>query len=206
LAGVAPDLAARGKVNGVIKVTSKQAGKEIGFDLTAQVAGLNAKLGSNELRQADVALRGSGQAAEFKRYRIDSAELRLTRQGQAALTLTTSGNCDTEKKNADLQLALDAAPVRLLEILPQPGISLAAGDIRMRSQLVRRGGEQQASGRIDLASLSGVYQGRNFRDLAAGADFDLAVTGTNDVNIRRAALALSPTRLAPTNAVQLQAG
>jgi uncharacterized protein involved in outer membrane biogenesis len=200
----APELGAQGKASGMIQVTSKQAGKQIGFDLIVLVAGLSARLGSNDVRQADIAIRAAGQAVEFKRYQIDSAELRLTRHGQAALALTTSGNCDPEKKEADLQLAIDAAPVRLFDILPQPGVSLSAGDIRVRSQFRRKGGEQQATARIDLASLSGVYQEKSFRDLAASADFDLTVTGTNHVNIRHASLALAPTRLALTNAAHLQ--
>ena len=96
-----------------LKVSSRQGGKQIGFDLNTDVANFSARLGSNQISQAEITLDAHGQAAEFKQITLSDYQLQVALQKQTALTAAGSGSYNLATGDADAQVKLSAEPARL---------------------------------------------------------------------------------------------
>ena len=117
-----------GNVNVTVKLSSQQAGKQLGFDLNSQINDLVARVGSNQTFQASVNLQAQGQAADFKRFSLSKYQLQITRQNQPLLMASGSGTYDLAETNADAQVALQTS-------LPGLGNAFAAA---RRELFIRR--------------------------------------------------------------------
>ena len=146
------DIATTGNVGLKLKVSSHQGGKQIGFDLNTDVANLTARLGSNQISQAEITLAAHGQAAEFKQITLSDYRLQVALQNQPALTVSGSGNYDLATGDADAQVKLPATLARLLAALPQPGMSISSGDVELNARVTQKQKTQTVTGDLSLAN------------------------------------------------------
>lgn len=166
--------ATAGDVGLKLNLTSHQGGKQIVFDLNSQVAHLTARLGSNQISQAAVDLSAQGQAAQFQRITLNACQAQVALQNQPALTASGSGNYDLATGAADLQVKLSAALARLLEALPQPGMSVSSGDLELNAHVTQKQKTQTLAGDLALDNFSGQIGKNNFHNYAGKFALDLA--------------------------------
>jgi uncharacterized protein involved in outer membrane biogenesis len=147
------NLAPAGTVGLKLKVLSQEGGKQIGFDLNANVADLAVRLGSNQISQVGITLGAQGQAAEFKQVALSNYEARVALRNQTALTAAGSGNYDLASGDADAQVKLSAALPPLLQALPQPGMSISSGDVELNARVTQKQKTQTVAGDLALTNL-----------------------------------------------------
>ena len=167
-------IAPAGNVGLKLDLTSQQGGKLIGFDLKSQVANFAARLGSNQISQAAVDLSAQGQATQFQQVALSAFKAQVALQNEPALTVSGSGNYDLATGGADLQVKLSAALARLLQALPQPGMSVASGDVALNAHITQKQKAQSLTGDLALDNFSGQIGKNAFQNYAGKFDFDLA--------------------------------
>ena len=166
--------ATAGDVGLKLNLTSHRGGKQIMFDLTSQAAHLTARLGSNQISQAAVDLSAQGVAAQFQRITLNACKAQVALQHQPALTVSGSGNYDLATGAADLQVKLSAALARLLQALPQPGLSVSSGDLELNAHVTQKQKTQTLAGELALDNFSGLIGKNNFQNYAGKFTLDLA--------------------------------
>ena len=80
------NVATAGNVGVKLKVSSHQGGKQIGFDLNTDVANLAARIGSNQVSQAEITLEAHGQAAEFKQITLSNYQFQVALQKRSPIS------------------------------------------------------------------------------------------------------------------------
>ena len=168
------DLASAGKVGLKVKVSSHQGGKQIGFDLNMDVANLAARLGGNQISQAEIILDAHGQAAEFKQISLSDYKLQVALQNQPALTAAGSGNFDLATGDADAQVKLTATLARLLQALPQPGMNISSGDVELNARVTQKQKTQTLAGDLSLANFNGQIGKNEFLGYSSQLKLDVA--------------------------------
>jgi hypothetical protein len=113
------------------------AGKQIAIQLDSRVANLGARFGSNQLKQANVALSLRAAVDDMKAFRLDDFLVRIGSQSQTAMTLTASGKGDIKQQNAEVALKVDADLARVTNFVALSGIP--AGHLKLATQIQQRG-------------------------------------------------------------------
>ena len=179
----------QGKANMTLDLVSRNSGKSLTFDFASLVDGLAAQFGSNQISQAAVRLRARGQVEQLNQVNLADSRFELARQNQPTLSATASGKITIDTKDADLQVAMETALPRLLEVAPQPDISVSSGSATMKARIIQKQQAQTITGNMALIDFTGAFGTNKFANL--GAAMDLDVTKQNDlVQIRKAAGAL----------------
>ncbi len=168
------DFATAGDVGVKLKVSSHQGGKQIGFDLSTDVANLAAKLGNNQISQAAITLAAHGQAMEFKQITLSNYQMQVVLQNQPALTASGSGNYDLATGDADAQVKLSATLARLLLALPQPGMSVSSGDMELSARITQKQKTQTLTGNLTLTNFNGQIGQNNFLGYGSQLKLDVA--------------------------------
>lgn len=181
----AADLAPAGLANLKVKLLSQQAGKQLTFDLDGSVRGLGAKLGEQQIANADVKLSVRGSAAELKQFKLEEYRAELTQQDQPALTLAGSGTFDSATQDADLQVVMEVTLVRLLAMFPQPDANLTGGTVELKGRVTSKQENQSVLGQLTLAKLNGQYGTYRFADFGGIVDLDVAMKA-KQLEIRKA--------------------
>ena len=176
-----------------MKLVSRQAGRELAFDIAAQVQNLGATVASNRLRDLSVSFAATGDSSEFKRHRLQSCRVELGRQGQPVGTVTASGAFDPTGNTNDITASADLFLSRLLAIVPQPGWEVSSGRAQMNTKVAQRGAAQTVSGTFGLGALTGRHGEMAFTNLEGNATFDIAMPSANVIDVQRFGLTLSPT-------------
>ena len=167
-------VATAGSVGVKLKVLSHQGGKQIGFDLNTDVANLAARIGSNQISQAEMTLAARGQAAEFKQITLSNYQFQVALQKQPALTVSGSGNYDLATGDADALVKLSAEPARLLQALPQPGMSISSGDVELNVRVAQKQKIQTLAGDLTLANFNGQIGSSGFSGCSSRLKLDVA--------------------------------
>jgi uncharacterized protein involved in outer membrane biogenesis len=170
------DAVSAGTVGLKLKVSSHQAGKQIGFDLNTDAAKLTLRLGSNQVSSAAVVLNAHGQAAEFKQIALSDYTLQVSLQNQPALTAAGSGNYDLATGDADAQVKLTAALARLLQAFPQPGMNISSGEVELNARVTQKQKNQTLAGDLSLANFSAQVGKNEFLGYASQLKLDVAVS------------------------------
>ena len=186
----AADLAPAGQVSAKLKLLSQQGGKQMTFDLDSQVAGLSAKFGSNAVNQADVRVQAKGSSVDFQKFTLETYRLELAQLGTAALTVSGLGTFDQATQDADFQVVVKAALVKLLAIFPQPGTKLADGTLDFKGHVTSKAQSQSVTGELVLANLAA--SATPTQVLAAKLNLDASV-GKQVADLRQCLLTLTPT-------------
>ena len=197
----APAYEAAGTAAASFKLISRQAGRELAFDVAASIQNLNALVASNRLSDVALTMALSGDAAEFKKYRLATMRLDVARQGASVVTMTGGGTFEPDGGTNDLSVSLDLFPGRLLAMLPQPGWEVSAGQVKVTAKVAQRGVAQSVSGTFDLASLTGQHAQTAFTNLGANAAFEVVMPSTNFIDVKQFTLTVSPTARVKTNAL-----
>jgi uncharacterized protein involved in outer membrane biogenesis len=166
--------ATAGKVGLKLKVSSHQGGKLIGFDLNTDVANLAARLGSNQISQVGITLDAHGQAVELKQIALSDYTVQVALQNQPALTASGSGNYDLATGDADAQVKLSATLARLLQALPQPGMSIASGDVELNVRVTQKQKAQTLAGGLSLTNFNGQIGKNEFLGYSSQLKLDVA--------------------------------
>jgi uncharacterized protein involved in outer membrane biogenesis len=166
--------ATAGKVGLKLKVLSHQGGKQIGFDLSTDVANLSARLGSNQISQVEITLDAHGQAAELKQIALSDYKVQITLQNQPALTASGSGNYDLASGDADAQVKLSATLARLFQALPQPGMSITSGDVELNARVTQKQKAQTLTGGLLLTNFNGQIGKNEFLGYSSQLKLDVA--------------------------------
>lgn len=167
--GVAP----AGNVSLTANLLSQQSGKQLVLDISSQIDGLTARIGSNEIKQASVTLQAKGQATDLKKINLSDYRLQLAQQGQPVVSIAGSGQFDAESKDADLQIALEAALAKLSQMLGQPNVSITAGTVNLKGRVMQKQATQTVTGNLALDALTGRCGNYQFNNFGVGTDLDV---------------------------------
>jgi len=168
------NLASTGNVGLMLKISSHQGGKQIGFDLNTDVADLTARLGSNQISQAEITLDAHGQAVEFKQITLSDYKVQVALQNQPALAASGSAKYDLATGDADAQVKLSATLARLLQALPQPGMSISSGNVELDARVTQRQKVQTLAGDLTLANFNGQIGKNEFLGYNSQLKLDVA--------------------------------
>ena len=180
------DTVSKGSVGLQTKLTSQSGGKQLAFELDSQIAGLEVRVGSNVVSQADLALQAHGQATDLKQFKLESYRATAVRGGETLIAANGSGSYDTASATADLQVKLQAALPGLAKLSPALGANLSSGSLELAAHVTQKAQVQTVTGTLNLADLTGTLGGNKFRDYKVAADLDLTKAGSQ-FEIRRAA-------------------
>jgi hypothetical protein len=179
------DAASSGNVTVKMQLLSQQAGKQLTFNLNSQVANLTAKVGTNQLSQANVTLQVNGRAANLNQFNLTDYQLQVAQQDQTLVTVSGAGNYDKAADTADLQVNVKAAVAKLLQAI-QPDAVLSSGAADLTARVVQRQGTQAVTGKLALSDLTGKFGNNQFNAFGATMDLDVANT-PKEIQIHRVA-------------------
>jgi len=138
------------------------------------VADLAAQVGSNSIAQAGISLTAHGKATQFKQVALDGYELDVALQNQPVLAVLGSGNYDLATGDADAQVKLKAAPAHLLHTLPQPGLNISSGDVKLSAHIAQKQKTQTVAGELTLTNFDAQIGKNAFQGFGSAIKFDLA--------------------------------
>jgi hypothetical protein len=172
--------ASAGKLSARAKVLSQQGGDQLTFDVTSQIENLDANLGTNRITQAGVDFQVNGQSSAMKQFNLKSYGLKVTRKSEPLVSLSGSGTYTRGPTdvgdNADMEVTAQAALPRLLELMPQPDMNLAAGTAELKGHMVQKGKTQSFIGTFALNDLTGKLGKNELRSFGTTMDLDVTMT------------------------------
>jgi AsmA family len=179
------DTLVNGTLNLAANVLSQQSGKQIGFDMSSDVTGIELNLSSNHISQTDVHFQTKGQASDLNQFNLQQIGMQLNHAGQQALSFTGNGTYNKGNQLADLQVALDGSLVRLLGIMATPDIKASSGTLQLKGHVVQNGTNKTVTGNFALSDFSGQMKSNVFDHFGTVADLDVAMIGSS-LQIRKA--------------------
>jgi hypothetical protein len=200
---LAADLNPAGRIAMEMRLLSKQAGRQLGFELTARGDGLAATVGTNRLAGIGLEARSAGNITNFNDVRLAPSRIAITREGQPAASVTASGFVSVNPQNADLEVNGDADLPRLLQIVPQPDVQLSTGNARWKTQVHQQGTNQSVIGEFKVADVTGRLSGQEVKQFGIGTSYDVGVSDGRLVDLRRVLVTLVETPRTKTNQVEL---
>jgi uncharacterized protein involved in outer membrane biogenesis len=165
-----------GDVNVTLKMSSQQAGKQLGFDLNSQINDLVARVGSNQTFQASVNLLAQGQVADFKQINLSKYQLQIVRQNQPLLTASGSGAYNVADASADAQVALQTSLPGLGGAFPLPGANFSSGTVDLSVRVTQKQNTQTVTSKLTLADLTGQFGTNAFSKFGSTVDVDASRT------------------------------
>ncbi len=173
-----------GNVGLKMKLLSQQGGKQLTFDVNGQVENLSTALGSNQVKNAALTLQANGTASELKLFKLADYKLQLAQQNEPVLSISGSGIYDKAASSADFQVTLQTTLARVLQILPQPDVSVSAGTVELKAHLKQQQDNQTITGSLALNDLTGRVGKNDFLSFATTMDLDIA-KGPQQIELRR---------------------
>jgi AsmA-like protein len=180
----AGDMAPAGDVNARLQLLSKQAGKQLSFDVSSEVANLTVVSGTNQITGAGVTLSVRGEAADLNQFKVPEYRLQLSKQNQLLVTLSGSATYEKPSETADAQLNGQLMLVRLLQAFPQTGAEVSSGTADLKAHITQKAKNQNITGTFTLADFTGRFGSNSFRNFGTTADLDLGMT-PQQVEIRK---------------------
>lgn len=175
----ASDLEPAGRAGLKVSVVSQGAGKLIKFDVASDVAGLEAKLGTNKLQNVDLQFKTIGQVNNLTNVNLEKCRVDLAHLGEKAAILTATGQYETESGNADLKPIIRVEVPTVLRFLNNPDMTASSGVLRFNGELKQKGSNQVITGSSSLSNLTAVIGTYRFNDFNNA--FDLNVEKQGDV-------------------------
>lgn len=170
------DTVSAGDVNLQLKLSSRQDGKQLGYDLNSQIADLAARIGSNRTFQATLNLQAQGEATDFKQFSLGAYRLQIIRQNQPLLTASGSGAYNVADASADAQVALEASLAGLGDAFPQSDTKISSGTLKLNGRVTQKQNTQTVTGQLTLVDLTGQVGKNSFRDYGSTMNVDVSRT------------------------------
>ena len=195
LGKVAPD----GRVDVALQVAAQNMGKQLGVNLTANVAGLTALAGTNKFAQLGASVSLKASVADFKQVKLELLDAKATQQGQPLASLAAAGAFDAGTMNANLGVSLAASLARAAALVPVPGVKVAGGQVsfagRVTQQLASANKQtnttQTLVGKLDLTDFTGGYEQFAFDRLTTAVDVDADFVNGAQAIVRKLAVTLA---------------
>lgn len=178
------NVAPAGDVNMKLQLVSRQAAKQLTFDLNSTINNLTVIAGSNQLAQLVVTLALHGECADMKQFKFPSYQLTLAQQDRPLLNASGSGTDDLATTNADVQLDAQLMLPALLQAVPQPGMKVSSGNVEIKAHVLQQDKNQNVTGDFSLANFTGQIGSNTFQDFGATASLDVGMT-PEQVQIRK---------------------
>jgi uncharacterized protein involved in outer membrane biogenesis len=178
------ELAPAGVVNAKLQLLSQQAGKQLTFDASSDIANLTVGAGSNQITQAAFSFHLKGKASDLNQFDLSDYSLSVARQNQPCLTASGSGTYNKASEIADLQLKAEVLLARLLEAFPRPDVKLSSGTINVTAHVTQKQKQQGITGNLTLADLTGQFGNNLFQSFGLTSDLDIGMN-PDQVQIRR---------------------
>ncbi|HUJ12061.1 MAG TPA: AsmA family protein [Verrucomicrobiae bacterium] len=105
----AGDYAPAGVANLKLNVQSREAGKQLTFELDTQVNRFSARIGHDRLPPVDVHLTAKGTGADLKQFQLTEYGFGLAQQHEPVLNVSGTGSFDRATQDANVQVTVQAA-------------------------------------------------------------------------------------------------
>ena len=196
LGKVAPD----GRVDVALQVAAQNMGKQLGVNLTANVAGLTAIAGTNQFNQlgANVSLKAT--VDDFKQVKLELLDAKATQQGQPLANIAAAGVADLGPMNVNLGVSLAASLTRAAMLAPlPPGVKVAGGQVSFAGRVAQQvaiankqtNTTQTLNGKLELTDFTGGFEKYAFDRLTTAVDVDADFVNGAQAIVRKLAVALS---------------
>ena len=170
------DVASEGVANFKMKLLSQQGGKQLTFDLDANVQNVKVALGEGKALQANMIATAKGKAMDLKRFELSEYKAQVTQQTHSLIEISGTGSYDTEKNTADLPLNLRANLAPTLQALADPQLTASGGTAELKARFTQKQDVQTVTGDLVLADFTGKFGDSQFRNFGVNADLHLNMT------------------------------
>ncbi|MBI4658514.1 MAG: AsmA family protein [Verrucomicrobia bacterium] len=174
-----------GRVDLQMSVQAQQNGKKLATKLTGSIQDLAARVGTNQIEQAQARFELSGRMTDLKMVDLDAYRFELLLKNQMAASSRGSAQLDLSKGELKLKSDSEASLPEVLKPFPVAGLSVSSGRIKSSATISQSGERRTASGQLELDGFSGSYSEYAFKDFRTSVDYDLDLA-QNTVQIQRA--------------------
>ncbi len=165
-----------GNLGMTLKLSSTQAGHQLGLSLDSQIQNFSVSLGDHRLGPATVSLRVRGQAADFKQFSLGEYRLQVVQQNQSLAIVSGSGTVDAAGGSMDLQWAVQASMPVLGQALTQAGMNFSSGTVELAGRVTGKPDAQSVTGKFEVANLTGRSGHSQFNNFGTTMNFDINKT------------------------------
>jgi hypothetical protein len=195
LGKVAPD----GRVDVALQVAAQNMGKQLGVNLTANVAGLTAIAGTNQFTQLGASVSLKAKVDDFKRVNLELLDVKATQQGQPLANVAAAGKFDAGTQSGDLGVAIGASLTRAAMLVPVPGVKVAGGQVSFAGRVAQQAvianrqtnTTQTLTGKLNLTDFTGGYEKYAFDRLTTAVDVDADFVNGAQAVVRKLMIALT---------------
>lgn len=196
LGKVAPD----GRVDVALQVAAQNMGKQLGVNLTANIAGLTALAGTNQFSQLGASVSLKATVDDFKQVKLELLDAKVTQRGQPLANAAAAGVMDVGAMNANLGVSLAASLTRAAMLAPlPPGVKVAGGQVSFAGRLAQQvviankqtNTTQTLAGKLNLTDFTGGFEQYAFDRLSTAVDVDADFVNGAQAVVRKLAVALS---------------
>ncbi|MDW8309874.1 MAG: hypothetical protein RMK20_10930, partial [Verrucomicrobiales bacterium] len=182
----APEFDAAGRVNGRAKILARTAGQELHLTLDADARNLSARFGTQTLAHLDAKLSARGLLTAFNQLKLEAFQLDLAHQNRPALAASGTATAHLTNRAAEAQLTLRGSLPPLLALVPQPDLSVNAGDVSFEGNVSYSPQRQALAGRATLTGLDAAFGTASLRGWDAVLQLDVEQRGA-DIEFRKTA-------------------
>lgn len=178
-----------GVVNAGVVAVAQNNGKQLALDLNALIDQFGMTMGSNAVRNAQIAFNSKGTVEDFKR--VDLPEFTLTIRSNNAPTLTAKGSAkfDVEKKSYDAQINVDSSLPNFFAQFPIGSIQSSSGAFKLTANAKGSSSDTHVTGAAEIEKLTGSVGSMTLKDYRTKIDYDVGLKG-DTAEISRVAVAL----------------
>ena len=191
----APD----GRVDVAMQVAAQNMGRQLGVNLTANVADLTAIAGTNRVARLGANVSVKAAVADFKRVKLDLLNAKATQAGQQLVEFAATGNADLGTMSADLGVSFAASLTRAASLVSVPGVKVTGGQAGFAGRVAQQvtiankqtNTTQTIAGKMNLTDFSGGFESYAFDRLTTAVDVDADLANGVQAVVRKLAVALT---------------
>lgn len=180
--GVTDETGPEGTVAMQARLVSQKSGKQLGFELAAQLKNLATGSGNARVNQGDLQLQAGGTATDLKQFKLDNYQLELARQGTLVLKISGQGTYDSTTRDADFQIGMQTTPAQLLA---KPGLQTANDTVNLNARVTNKQNKITVDGQLLLAPTT---RAKNELHLNGSVDLAQATAITGSIKVTADAL------------------
>jgi uncharacterized protein involved in outer membrane biogenesis len=192
-----------GTINASLVALAQNNGRKLALDINALVDQFGLNMGSNAIRNAQVAFNSKGTVEDFKSVDLPEFTLQIRSNNLPSLTAKGSAKYDVAQKSYTAQINADAALPKLLATI-QSSSPLSSGAMTFNGNVKGTTNDTQINADITLTNLvvPSMAQSLPTNGLGLAMNLDANMRG-QALELRQLDLKLSPTRRAE-NRLQIQ--
>lgn len=169
------NVAPAGKLNATAKLVSQQGGNLLNLDLTTQVDALTAKMGSNFVNQLAASFMTKATVTNLKKIVLNDLRTQVSQQNDTMAAVTANGTVDLLTTNIDLNIGVQAALPRTMQVLAMKDLSASSGKVDVKAKVLQDPTSQTVTGNLALSDFTGKMGGSQFDNYNTTADLDLSM-------------------------------